>query len=235
MESKTLIVIKYMVFLACIVSFSGCVPSITRVYLTPTVIGTVIDVSSLKPAANILVTQLYDKKKITSSYSDKEGKFKLVAYSEIQGVLLMVGHALKDYTLVASSQGTANQHIYDAGMRMYDEIIVSNVIVFFDSEPSVIAPPPKSDFRTTQQWIKVFKSEIFSYCNNQIAAELINQLALARKTFSHGKANFTHLAYYQVGLAWSNYRNSCRPGIVFWQDLNRELSNMNSEISAYQM
>lgn len=54
-----------------LILLSGC--TISTIYLTPTIKGTVIDVASLTPAANVMVTQQYNDNNVASTYTDKAG------------------------------------------------------------------------------------------------------------------------------------------------------------------
>jgi hypothetical protein len=207
--------------------------------------GTVIDVSSSKPVANILVTQQYNNDGVASAVSDNEGKFTIAAYSEVQGRMLTVGHSLMNYSLIISSSSSASssaqpskithQHLYKASKVMFGEEILNDEVVFFDSEPSVIAPPPNEKYKTTQQWYQAIKSELFSACNIRLGEVAINQLAIARKLFTHSNSNYIGLAYYQVRLASDGYFDSCKSGAILNQALLKNMKQMYDEISSYEI
>jgi hypothetical protein len=191
------------------------------------------------------VTQQYNDNNVASTYTDKAGKFEIDAYSKIEAKLLLVGHALKNYTLKVSSQGLANTHIYKASMVMREVETIVDEVVFFDSEPSIIAPPPMH-YRTTQQWQNELKSEHFSTCNALIGDAALHQLAIARKvvnleqsaikkTEPIEKKEYIGLAYYQLRLAWDNYYNSCKHNVSLQPALVRKMKEMYSEISSYKI
>jgi hypothetical protein len=225
-----------------LVLLSGC--TISTIYLTPAIKGTVVDVASLTPAANVMVTQQYKGNNVASTHTNNTGKFKVTAHSEVQVKMLLVGHALKNYTLKVSSQGMSNLHIYKASMVMRAEEKIVDEIVFFDSEPSVIAPPP-IHHKTTQQWQNELKSEHFFSCNSLIGDAAIQQLAIARKVVNHEyntieenepnrKKEYIGLAYYQLRLTWDNYYNSCKHNESLKPVLVKRIKEMYSEISRYE-
>lgn len=173
------------------------------------------------------------------------GTFEITAYSKFEVRALLIGHARKNYTLKVSSQDLANLHIYKASMVMREVETIVDEIIFCDSKPSVIAPPPLH-YKTTQQWQKELKSEYFSTCNGVIGDEALRQLAIARtiviheqneleKTESIKKKEYIGLAYYQLRLAWDNYYNSCKHNVSLKPALVRKIKEMYSEISNYEI
>lgn len=216
--------------LTCLFLMTACIPTITRVYLTPSISGTVIDVSTLKSVSDVAIEQRYENVSVASTLTDEEGKFNLPAYSEIQAKLLMVGHSLSNYQLDITFNETQYRHVYHATSVMIYEETFTDEIIWVDSDPLLIAPPPTPFYKTTPQWKKAIESEAFLRCNARLGYQAIQQLAIARKALTHGDPKLTSLAYHQVSFAWERYTNSCKNGEFFKPVLLTQIQAMDEEI-----
>lgn len=233
MKNELLIPAKNALLLVFLVLVNACVPAVKTVFLTANVKGVVIDAMSLKPAPDIFIAQQYENKDVASASTDKYGKFELAAKTEVQFKLLMPGHSLMNYTLVTSFQGITNHHTYKTTRVMYSKRTIIDEIVFIDSEPSIIAPPPETNYKVTQQWHKDIKSDTFSSCNADKGKRVMNQLAIARKVFTHGNSDLSGLAYNQLLLSSDDFYNSCKADPLLKQKIYEELQPMNKEASTY--
>lgn len=117
-------------FVAYCLMLTACIPSITRVYHTPRVVGVVVD-ADYQPLAGVVVRHAnYAEPQVVS---DAGGHFTLPSVSSLEAVLLMVGHALNSYSIQFMTPTCVQTVDVHATMKMYHEETVYLDRVVLDS------------------------------------------------------------------------------------------------------
>lgn len=199
-----------------IIVLSGCIPTIQRFYFAPTVMGTVLDMQTLKPIANAKVS--YAEIDEESVLTKEDGTFILPSISRVEASFLMVGHALNTHRIhVIHSSGSADTYVTGTLRSIYEEFIDS-VVILIDTKPYAISKKIKSE-HVDYALLKtgLYPHSTFGQCDIPLGYSALGALNSARKLYwtqSFGLNPMINKArvqksYDDVEMLWRDFSNSC--------------------------
>ena len=222
--------VKVALWVAVLVLFnSGCVPTITKVYQSPKVMGQVIDLASLKPIEGVHVAHHKTTEQFVTT--DINGKFSLPSKSVTDYKPLMAGHALNDNLVTLYNQSGQFLLVASATLNSQIEETVDLSTIIFDSNPKSIAPPAKSSYLKYNQLRTYFyPHSLLGQCDKDLSFAALVSLNTSRKLIdtaaslakSHEKSDEKLAAEY-LQLASTNYQTT----VKLWSTLKPTCNRTN--------
>lgn len=212
---------------------------IKTVYKTPHFKGTVLDINSMEPLPDVVVSHAdFDE---PTTVTDENGYFDLPAVGNLEGVLLMAGHALRIYEIKFTTPTTSTVRSVSGTMMMLNEEIVDFYFpILMDTVPPIVAPPPDKKYRTEQQLLGDITSGFLKSCNADMGETLVGLLGRARKLVQHQKQDpesemlqhLTDIEYEGVGSYLLMYQESCNIGGVSRHETDKWFQLIQEECAA---
>ncbi|WP_045855649.1 hypothetical protein [Teredinibacter purpureus] len=166
---------KYMWLLIGVLSVSGCIPTITKIYDAPNVSGEVVGWPNLEPIANAEIQYIHRNEdnawaakairarhsdnnaenldrqlpgvfSEADGWSDAQGLYAIEADYSLKPTLLMVGYALDEYPVRVAANGYATGIVFATGsLKIQDVEFAYAPALVLDEHPLVVAPPVIED------------------------------------------------------------------------------------------
>ncbi len=199
-----------------IIVLSGCIPTIQRFYFAPTVMGTVLDMQTLKPIANAKVS--YAESDEEAVLTKEDGTFTLPSISRIEASILMAGHALNEHRIhVTHRTGSADTYVTGSLRSIYEEFFDS-VVIFIDTKPDAISKrikPEHVDYALLRTGL--YPHSTFGQCDIPLGYLALGALNSSRKLYwtqSFGlnpmiNKTMVQKSYDDVEMLWRDFSNSC--------------------------
>lgn len=125
---------KWIGYIAVVISLAGCIPTIEKTYKAPEAYGVLVYFSphTEDQFVPIVGAKIYHQNyPETVVYSDDHGEFLLPTVVKVEAKLLMVGHALKNYSIVIEKDSRRDIVLAraDAHMRYRENIDLGSIVM----------------------------------------------------------------------------------------------------------
>jgi hypothetical protein len=192
---------------------SSCVPTVSKVYQAPRVVGQVIDLATMKPIAGVNVAHKHNTKNFVTTNSD--GEFELPSASETEFKLLMAGHGLKNNLVTLYNQNNQIVLVAQATLNARTEETVNFSTIIFDSQARVIAAPTKKSYLDYYELKRYFtEHNLLSSCDQELSSAALTALNTSRKvaTLAAEDNKFSKIMsvhYKRTAEIWRELKSSC--------------------------